>query len=729
MATKRKRYEVVGVVQGVGFRPFVYKLASELRLSGKVYNDGFGVVIEAQGEIEALAAFERRLAAEKPALSVVSQITERSIALGNEAVFVIDQSQSSDAIAAHIPPDTAICAECEKELFDPSDRRYLHPFISCSHCGARYTIIENLPYDRPATSMREFAACKRCQSEYENPVDRRFHAQPISCNDCGPVLTLLNRLGETIARNGEALEKTAKAIENGAIVAIKALGGYQLCLDANSADALAAIRKRKNRPIKPFAVLFPSIEAIEKQAIVSDADRKLLLSNRRPIVLLKKSDGYILSRLVAPTIDRVGAALASSPIQYLLLKRLNRPIVATSANISESPIVIDEKTLFASLGDIFDLALTHDRVIVNACDDSVAQTIESQTIMIRRARGFAPEVCALPQKLSRPVLALGAQQKSAIAIGFDKSAIVSPHIGDLFNIEAIDYFRRAIASLKRLYRFEPQSVVCDLHPRYFSSEFAETLNLPITRVQHHHAHALAVMAEYRLTSKTLAIVWDGSGYGADGTIWGGEFLIADYGCFERIAHIKPFALIGGEAAIKKPERVAASLLLDANIDSPIVSKNYEIMARKRLNSPLTSSVGRLFDAVAYLSGAQIEYGFDGLSGLAIEARYDEREKRSYPFNVQNGVIDCSPMIAAIAASKSQREIASRFLNTLCVVAAQIAAPLDLPITLCGGVFQNKTLANMLAKKLRENGKTVYLPERFPPNDGAIALGQLAYNKE
>jgi hydrogenase maturation protein HypF len=726
---ERKRYEAIGTVQGVGFRPFVYRLANELNLSGLVYNDGFGVTIEAQGASEAIAAFERRLVAEKPELALLSRVESEAIAPVEESGFFIDASRSGETIGAHIPPDTAICADCERELFDASDRRYLHPFISCTNCGARYTIVENLPYDRPFTSMRAFPTCEKCQSEYENPRDRRFHAQPIACNDCGSVLTLLDQNGAAIAQRGEALEKTAQAIENGAIVAIKALGGYQLCLDARNDEAIKRLRDRKKRALKPFAVLFNTIEAVEKAAIVAENDRKLLLSNRRPIVLLKKSGGYDLSPLVAPQIDRLGAMLPSSPIQYLLLKRLNRPAIATSANLAEAPIIIDEKTLFEKLGGVFDFALTHDRAIVNACDDGVAQTIESQTIMVRRARGFAPEALLLPRKLALPALALGAQQKSAVAIGFNRSAVVSPHIGDLFSIDAIEYFERAIKTLKRLYRFEPQKIICDLHARYASSEFAKTQNLPIERVQHHHAHALAVMAEYGLSGDVLAIAWDGTGYGEDGSIWGGEFLVANYGAFERVAHIKPFGLIGGESAIKEPKRIAASLLYEAKIADAILTPNYEKMLAKGINSPQTSSVGRLFDGVAYLGGIQTEYGFDGLSGLAIEALFDENEKKTYPFSAQNGAIDCSPMIREIFAACDRREIASGFLNTLCAIALCVAKPIDLPIVLCGGVFQNKTLANMLLKKLRAIGKKVYLPERFPPNDGAIALGQLAYEKE
>ncbi|MDR2151592.1 MAG: carbamoyltransferase HypF [Helicobacteraceae bacterium] len=728
MATERKRYEIVGVVQGVGFRPFVYRLANELNLSGKVYNDGFGAIVEAQGESAALVSFEKRLVAEKPALSIISRVSSAAIAPQNDSAFEIAPSQSGGTIAARIPPDVAICENCEKELFDPADRRYLHPFISCSHCGARYTIAQNLPYDRANTSMSAFAMCDKCRREYENPADRRFHAQPIACNDCGSTLTLLNAAGKAVAEKNEAIEQAAKAIENGAIVAIKALGGYQLCLDAKNDAALKTLRDRKNRPIKPFAALFPSIEAIEKQAIVTSADRDLLLSNRRPIVLLDKSASYDLSDLVAPQINRLGAMLPSAPIQYLLLKRLSRALIATSANVSDAPIIVDETALFSTLGGVFDFALAHNRAIINACDDSVAQTIANQTIMIRRARGFAPEAQTLPHKLGRGVLALGAQQKSTIAIGFDKSAIVSPYIGDLFSIDAIGYFERTVAALKRLYRFEPQSVVCDLHPRYFSSEFAKAQNLPITRVQHHHAHALAVMAEYGLPN-ALAIAWDGSGYGADGAIWGGEFLIANYDGFERVAHIKPFGLIGGEAAIKDPKRIAASLLFEAQIDGAILSKNYATMLSKGINSPLSSSIGRLFDGVAYLGGIQTQYGFDGQSGLMIEALFDDKEKRGYPFEAIGGVIDCAPMTREIVKGAKPSEIASRFLNTLCEIAAFVAEPYDLPIVLCGGVFQNKTLANMLLNKLRKNAKSVYLPERFPPNDGAIALGQLAYKKE
>ncbi|MGE4296098.1 MAG: carbamoyltransferase HypF [Campylobacterales bacterium] len=727
---ERKRYEIAGTVQGVGFRPFVLRLASELGLTGWVLNDGFGVLIEAEGAPETLAAFQRRLQAEKPPLAVIDRLVFSDCPRQNDSGFRIRQSDTGGEITAHIPPDTAPCKNCLNELFDPADRRFRHPFISCTDCGPRYTIIENLPYDRPQTSMRDFPLCAPCEAEYQNPADRRFHAQPIACHACGPVLSLKDGAGNLIGEKEAALETAARALAKGQIVAVKGLGGFHLCCDATDETAVAQLRIRKRRPAKPLAVLFDAPETLQTHADLTDDELPLLTSNRRPIVLAAKSAAYALAPSVAPGIDRIGVMLPSTPIQSLLLEKLKRPIVATSANLSDEPVILDYESLREKLGNVFDLALDHDRPILNACDDSVLQSAAGQTVMIRRARGYAPEALRLPGRLSEATLAVGAQQKSAIALGFNDQAVLSPHIGDLHTIDSIEYFERTIDTFKRLYRFEPKRIVCDLHPGYASSQWAKASGLPLTSVQHHHAHALAVMVEYGLRGPVLAIAWDGTGYGSDGTLWGGEFLIADYTGFERLAHLMPFGLIGGEAAVRDPKRIAYALLQAARIDHPLLNdpqnQSWGQMLSRRLNTPLSSSMGRLFDGVAALSGIQPVLEYEGQSGLRLEHLFDPAEKESYPFAVETGAIDWRPMIAPLLRD-APAVAASRFMNTLCRMATEIAKPLELPIVLCGGVFQNKTLATLLHRELRAAGKTVFLPGRYPPNDGSIALGQLSYH--
>ncbi|GHV04442.1 carbamoyltransferase [Campylobacterota bacterium] len=724
----RREITVFGTVQGVGFRPFVYRLAHELQLAGSVRNDGFGVTIEIEGESAVCERFCELLASQKPPLSIISSIKKRDLTLQNETDFTIVNTARSKRVITNAPPDTALCDDCAKELFDPLNRRYRHPFISCTNCGPRYTILTRLPYDRAETSMRSFTMCEACAAEYSNPIDRRFHAQPNACHHCGSTLTLYDASGQTVAVRQEAIRAAVYALRNGKIVAIKALGGFHLCAIATNETVVKRLRERKNRPSKPLAVLFGAIETIEAQAQLSDEARELIASSARPIVLVRKSDRYSLAPSVAPAIDRIGVMLPSSPLEAIIMNDLREPIVATSANISNEPIICNLAELTTKLGAVYDLALDHDREIVNACDDSVVMETGVAAVMVRRARGYAPTPFALAKAIAAPTLALGAQQKSAIAIGFDKNAVLSPHIGDLGSVDSLEFFDRTIATFKRLYAFEPKRIVCDLHPRYDSVKWALAQQLPTLQVQHHHAHALAVMAERRLASPALAIVWDGTGYGTDGTIWGGEFLVADYARFDRVAHIKPFGLIGGESAIREPQKIAYALLHQAGLSERLDDKNLAQMVERGINTPQTSSIGRLFDAVAYLIGACREFGFEGQSGMTIEALYDERETRSYPFEITNGAIGVEPMIRALLSDPPQIA-ASRFINTLAAIALEVVRGYDLPIVLCGGVFQNRVLVEKLVPTLRSAGKTVYLPRLFPPNDGAIALGQLAYDGE
>lgn len=869
---------IFGAVQGVGFRPFVFRLANELQIAGSVRNDGFGVEIEAQADFETLRIFKERLIAEKPPLAVIARLEETEIPLKNNAIadehqadrtelspqilgqksivkdkifskmkrlkwflllfifgvfifslseiisylmnpnsymlgseamiahgdfryksaetfiffysaliaislfaaiilfsrkktiknsaiviannakqsaiFTIDETQNSEAITTHLPPDTAICAECLAEMRDFKNRRFRHPFISCTNCGPRYTIARELPYDRAATAMSDFPMCAACLFEYENPLDRRFHAQPIACNECGSRVVLLDANRVERARDFDAIKGAADAILQGKIVAIKALGGFQLCANARNYAALKLLRDRKSRPAKPFAILCADLAAARTIAEISEAEAEFLTAPSRAITLLKKGANYDLSHLVAPEIDRVGIMLPSAPIQFILMEILQScrneagsgaqidAIVATSANLAESPIARSAAELFAELGGVFDCVLDHDREVINAADDSVLQVAEIQEIgnietaakfqpiIIRRARGFAPQAIALPAKLAEPTLAVGAQQKCAIAIGFSDQAVLSPHIGDLFSVSAQEYFERAIAAFKRLYRFEPARVVADAHPQYASTRWALARGLPTARVWHHHAHALAVMAEFQLKAPVLAIAWDGAGYGADGAIWGGEILIANYDNFERVGHLRDFALIGGENAIKNPEKIAAGLLYELQISSPILTENFAKMIANKINSPRTTSMGRLFDAIAYLSGILESYGFDGQSGLMIEKYADPNELDSYHFAVENGVVDYAGIVRGVLRDRKlnvdRAKIAAKFLNTLTEIAAFFAEKYNLPIVLCGGVFQNKTLAIKVISCLTAMKKQVYLSRKLPPNDGAIAIGQLAF---
>jgi hydrogenase maturation protein HypF len=694
----------------------VYRLAQEMKLTGRVFNNALGVIAEVEGSGEAIAHFEERLRREKPALSEITDIRSTDQKPQNTTEFTIAQSEDADTVFTHIPPDTALCKECQDELFNAYDRRYLFPFISCVNCGPRFTIIKSLPYDRPNTSMNIFKMCDRCMEEYANPQSRRFHAQPIACHNCGSTLNL-------------SIDSICENLLSGKIIAIKALGGFLLCCDATNDEAISLLRKRKSRPHKPLAVLFASIESIEKECEVSLAERELILSNRAPITLVKKGKNYSLAEGVAPDIDRLGVMLSSSPIQYIIMRKINRPIVATSANISDEPVITDEGTLFEKLNGVFDAVLTHDRDIVNACDDSVTQIVNGDIMPIRRARGFAPQALNLARAIDCPTIAVGARQKNTIALGFNKSAVVSQHIGDLESVSSIEYFVRTIEAFKRLYKFEPERIVCDLHPFYASTRWAREQPLPVTAVQHHHAHALAVMAEYGLEAPVIAVAWDGTGYGGDGAIWGGEFLIARYDGFDRAATIKPFRLIGGDRAIKDPMRISFAALYDYGIEHPLLNDiknaNLRRAIEANINSTPTSSIGRIFDAAAFLMGIEQSYTFEGASGLKIEALFDERITDSYPFENHCGTIDMREIFRGILRD-SPAIAASRFINSLANIAAQTVKDYDLPVVLCGGVFQNKTLTAVLMKKLLRLGKKAYIPRRFPPNDGAISLGQLVY---
>ncbi len=707
---------ISGIVQGVGFRPFVYRVANELGLFGEVSNDSFGVVIEVVASKEDLDRFLDTLQNKTPPLAKIDDIKVLQTKPKEYKSFSIIQSSNSKEIKTLIPPDLSICKDCQRELFDPKNRRYLYPFITCTNCGVRYSIIKFLPYDRKNTSMSEFKMCKKCQMEYENPNDRRYHAQPIGCFECGPKLNM-------------SIDEAVTLLKDGKILAIKGVGGYHLVCDATNKEAIKKLRERKNRPKKPFAVMVRDIKEAKNLAYINQKEEELLTSSKRPIVLLRSKK--VLDESIAPNISKIGLFLPYTPLHLLLLNSLKRPIVATSANISKEPICSDLNSL-KRLKGVYDVVLDHNREIVNSCDDSVVMVVKNQTIILRRARGYAPNSIKLPFKLDKNILALGANQKSTVAIGFDNEAILSPHIGDLDTIESLNHFNKHIESIKRVYEFKPDLIACDKHPNYESSKYAKANFKNIKAIQHHYAHILSVMAEKKIKDRVLGVAFDGTGLGDDGTLWGGEFLICDLNRYERVAHIREFKLLGGDRAIKEPRRVALSLLFDLfgkrvfDMQNPTTKafskeelENFYKMWQKGLNAPLSSSCGRIFDGVASLMGVVQVISYEGESGMRMEEFYDKSIKVSYDFEVVDKKIDLLPMVKEMLKDEPRVAI-SKFFNTLVEVLADIRGRYDLPLLVSGGVFQNRVLLELLIERFPD----VIIPNEIPPNDGGVALGQL-----
>jgi hydrogenase maturation protein HypF len=728
--------DIKGVVQGVGFRPFVYRLSHELNITGEVYNNSLGVTIRLNATNKELELFLEKLQKELPPLSKIDSIETKEIAFKEFTNFSIIQTSEQNLKTALLPPDISICKECEAELFDKNNRRYLYPFITCTNCGVRYSIIEKLPYDRVNTSMKFFTMCKECEKEYNNPLDRRYHAQPIGCWNCGPTIELLVNNQELKAKGLDAIKEAVSLLKSGKIIALKGVGGYHLICDATNEEALKELRKRKKRADKPFAVMVKDISMARDLAIISKKEEELLNSKERPIVICKSL--LPSQSQIAPNINKIGLFLPYTPLHLLILEKLQRPIVATSANISDEPIATNLESL-QSLQNVYDAVLEHNREIVNGCDDSVVMLVQNRVITLRRARGYTPLSIKLPFKLKRPTLALGANQKSTIAIGFEDNAILSPHIGDLNGIGSIEYYKKNINTLQRIYNFEPQKVVCDLHPNYESTKYAfeiakENKDINLHQVQHHHAHILACMAEHKIKGKVFGVAFDGTGLGTDKKLWGGEFLLCDYHSFQRVAHINYFKLLGGGKAIKEPKRVALSLLFDIfgkealslNIPTIKAFKKEELNLlylawQKGLNAPLSSSVGRLFDAVASISGVIQELSFEGQSGLLLEELYDKNITSAYNFNVKNSVISTKELIKEMIQESNKTVAVSKFFNTIVTMVASIYKEYsNYPLVLSGGVFQNTILLNLLLQKF----PNIYISSKIPPNDGGIALGQI-----
>jgi hydrogenase maturation protein HypF len=740
--TLRLRVVIHGAVQGVGFRPFVYKLAGELGLVGWVNNSAAGVVIEAEGSEPALRDFLRRLESEKPTIAIVQSQETSFLDPVGFASFEIRRSTDGEKRTL-VMPDLATCKACLADVFDRGTRRYRYPFTNCTACGPRFSIIASLPYDRAATTMRKFTMCRECEREYGDPGNRRFHAQPNACPECGPQLALWRPNGAEVATRDEALLAAAAAIREGKIVAVKGLGGFHLMVDARNDEAVRALRERKQREEKPFALMAPSFVKALRHCFASDVERRLLRSPECPIVLLRRRpEVKEIAPSVAPGNPNLGVMLPGNPLHHLLMHELGFPVVATSGNLAEEPICTDEQEALKRLAGLADLFLVHDRPILHHVDDAVVREVGGREMVLRRARGFAPLPVHLEATLP-PVLAVGAHQKNTVAIAVGSDVFLSQHIGDLESEGSHQAFRATIRAFEQLYEFAPAAVACDLHPDYLSTQHARTLDLPVVAVQHHQAHVLACMAENQLPPPVLGIAWDGSGRGEDGTVWGGEFLrITGDGC-ERVAHLRRFLLPGNEKAVREPRRVALAVLFEIFGDqaividappirsfSPAELATLRTMLDRWLNSPVTTSVGRLFDAFAALLGVRQVVSFEGQAAMELEyaiGNTTDDTALPYAIHAEDGhfVLDWEPAVRAVLAAPGNPALPVRFHNMLVDMAVDVAARIgEANVVLSGGCFQNRYLTERMIARLRAAGHRPYWHQRVPPNDGGIALGQV-----
>lgn len=750
MNRERLRIVVRGAVQGVGFRPFVYRLANELKLYGWVSNSPQGLFVETEGARDGLDAFLLRLEEEKPPRAIIYSLESSFLDPVGYREFEIRSSEDHGDKSALILPDIATCSDCLREVLDPGNRRFRYPFTNCTNCGPRFSIIEELPYDRANTSMKKFTMCAECEREYRDPLDRRFHAQPNACLECGPQLELWDENGAIISEQDEALSQMAVAVRSGKILALKGLGGFQLIVDARNEAAVVRLRERKQRAEKPFALLYPSLEAIESDCEVSELEKRLLLSSESPIVLLARRDrSQQLAASIAPGNPSLGVMLPYTPLHHLLMRELDFSVVATSANLSDEPMCIDEHEARNRLRGIADVFLVHDRPVVRHMDDSIARIIAGREMILRRARGYAPLPITLPSTLNHQpsiiILALGAHLKNTVALKIEDNIFVSQHVGDLETKQAYSAFCRAATDLPRLYDAKIDLVACDMHPDYLSTKYAADSGAPNKPVQHHWAHVCACMAENEIMAPALGVAWDGTGYGLDGTIWGGEFLLVkNAGSFERVAHLRPFPLPGGDAAVREPRRSALGLLYEIFGDScwniPKLVRDFSEnekallrhMLRKKINLPLTSSAGRLFDAAAALIGLRQRSSFEGQAAMELEFVIHQEVRATYSFVVTDAatmVVDWELAIRELLADVERGEeagvVSAKFHNTLVEAIVAIAGKVgEKRVVLTGGCFQNRYLTERTVERLREENFRPYWHQRIPPNDGGIALGQV-----
>jgi len=741
---QRRAISIGGTVQGVGFRPFVHGLAARLQLAGFVRNFTGGVQIEAEGEEPILDEFLSLLTTGVPPLARIESFSWRPLAPLGDSGFRIEQSDFTSPGPVVISPDVATCGDCLKEMLDPANRRYKYPFINCTNCGPRLTIVTGSPYDRQRTTMVGFEMCEACREEYESPSSRRFHAQPIACAKCGPSLRVLDSSGRNL-QSGDPISAVFSAISEGKIAAIKGLGGYHLVCDATNKTAVAQLRQRKHREERAFAVMVRDIAATTELCEVGEPALRLLASSARPIVLLRKRHVSVVAEEVAPQNPFLGVMLPYTPLHYLLLGDL--PMVMTSGNQSDEPIAIDEADALERLAGIADLFLVHNRPIHVRCDDSVTRIVGGNESLIRRSRGYAPRPISLPFSCDRPILAVGAELKSTFALGSNRQAIVSHHMGDLEHLQAFKAFERDVALYEQLFSIRPKYIVHDLHPDYASTRYAirraAKEGLICIAIQHHHAHLASCMAEHELTQPVIGVTFDGTGFGTDRTIWGGEFLIGDCNDFQRAAHLRCIAMPGGDAAARNPWRMALSHLIDGETtcspfekrQSAASLKTIRQMIERRFNSPQTSSMGRLFDAVASLAGVRDSVAFEGQAAMELEwLATSVPADGCYPFDFTESVVDTRPLIRAVAADAvrgvAPALIARRFHSTVVEISRTVCRKLRETsginiVVLTGGVFMNALLVMESTSALEQEAFGVYGNVKVPPNDGGISLGQLA----
>jgi hydrogenase maturation protein HypF len=706
---ERRRLRVRGIVQGVGFRPFVHVLARRYGLVGFVLNDGEGVVIEAEGGPAEIDAFTAAIPTEAPGLARVESLVAEHVPVRGEREFAISPSEVRGR-AAQIPADVATCDDCLRELLDPADRRYRYPFINCTQCGPRFTIVRRVPYDRPNTTMAAFEMCEDCRREYEDPGDRRFHAEPIACPACGPRLSM-------------PLEQAVALLREGAIVAVKGLGGYHLACDAANEEAVARLRARKHREEKPFALMAAAPELL---AGVGDAEADLLRSTARPIVLLRRRAGAPVAPSVAPGSPWLGVMLPYTPLHHLLLADFGDPLVMTSGNRSDEPIAFQDTEACGRLHGIADAFLTHDREIHRRCEDSVVR----EAFPIRRSRGFAPGALPLPVPARRPTVAAGAELKSTFCVARGTEAFLSPHLGDLDNPAAYRAFCTDLELYLEMLAVEPEVVACDLHPDYLARRWAREQELELIEVQHHHAHAAACLSENGEQGQALALVFDGTGFGTDGTLWGGELLRCDLASFERVAHLEPVPLPGGEAAIREPWRSAGAYLERAGREVPF--ERWPVVRQSlKVNAPLSSGMGRLFDAVAALLRVRERVSYEGQAAIELEQLAGDTAAEPYPCLVAGGLIRGADLVRAawdeLADGRPRAEIAAAFHEAVAAAAAAACAEASEPrtVVLSGGSFQNLRLLRSTRSRLERLGFRVLSHRRVPPNDAGISYGQAA----
>lgn len=747
-------------MQGVGFRPFIYRLATDMGLTGWVRNSASGVLIEAYGTDERLAHFCRRIRAEAPPLAVIMNFEHHALPdEGSEEVFSIltSAAENGPEPSAHITPDATLCADCLAELFDPENRRFRYPFITCTNCGPRYSIITGIPYDRPNTTMSGFPLCPACLHEYHDPSDRRFHAQPIACPTCGPQMRLMDMAGRLLAERDEAVTRSVELLKAGRILAVKGIGGYHLAADACNHEAVKLLRERKKRDEKPFAVMVPDLAAAHRLARIDAMEERLLSSPESPIVIARRTHDCPASPLVAPGNALLGLILPYTPLHHLLFDRSTNTdpfaaVVMTSANLSNEPIAYQDDDALQRLSGIADYFLLHDRPIHMRSDDSVIRVFQNRPLFYRRARGYAPRPIRLPFE-SPPLLAVGAELKSAICLVKGDQAFLSQHIGDLQYMAACDSFRHTILHLAALLKIAAETIACDQHPDYLSSVYAADSPLPLVRVQHHHAHLAACMAENGLTGEVIGLIFDGTGYGDDGTVWGGEFLIGGYEGFRRAGHFRPVPMPGGDAAVREPWRMALAYLHQASgmaafdLDLPVTRcladterDIFSAMLEQGLNSPPTSSCGRLFDASAALLNIRHRVSYDGQAAIEMEAlaeTSDDDMALPYRITFTEGhryQVDFSALFPAILndlkAGIPTTAIARRFHASVARASVETCVRISgdsgiRRIVLSGGVFQNRLLSELVYTALEENGLQVFTHRLTPPNDGCIALGQAA----